>query len=241
MRVQGAKKNKNLTAVTEPTVTVNTGQTKERILNVFIVDASGSMLGDKYRNAIGGVNELLKSISQDTDTDNNVLIVEFEAENINRRLLLNQPIPEIYTGMGTGGMTPLNQAIGETLEYVREVRANSFDKSNKVLVNIFTDGGENSSSGRYANDKVLSKFIKELEGEGFTITFIGTKAEVNYAINTLSMDSSNTHVHDNTARGVAESFGATVRSRVAYSKSVSLGEDVTRAFYTKTLTKEENK
>jgi Mg-chelatase subunit ChlD len=241
MRVQGAKKNKNLTAVTEPTVTANTGQTKERILNVFIVDASGSMQGSKYINAINGVNELLKSISQDTDTDNNVLIVEFEGHNIKRRLELNEPIPTIYKGMGTDGMTPLNQAIGETLEYVYNERKKNFDVNNKVLVSIFTDGGENSSSGKYKNPEALSQYIKELENDGFTITFIGTKQEVNYAIQTLSMDSSNTEVHDNSARGIAASFEKTLRARVQYSKSVSRGEDVKADFYTKTLTKEENK
>lgn len=233
MRVHGAKKNPKLTNVTEPVVTVS-GQ-KERILNVFIVDASGSMSGMKYINAINGVNELLKSINEDTDTDNNVLIVEFEGNNIKRRMNFSDPVSSTYSGMGTGGMTPLNQAIGETLEYVYKTRATSFDKANKVLVNIFTDGGENASRGKYRSSDVLGEYIQKLQNDGFTVTFIGTQEEVNYAINTLSMDFSNTYVHDNTARGVAESFGATVLSRQAYSKSVSKGEDVKASFYTKTL------
>lgn len=238
MRVQGAKKNPNLTNVTESTVTVN-GQ-KERILNVFIVDASGSMRGHKYVNAIKGVNELLKSIKEDTNTDNNVLVVEFEGHTISRRLGLDGTIPDNYVGMGTGGMTPLNQAIGETLEYVYDVRENRFNKSNKVLVNIFTDGGENESRGKYSEPRFLSEYIKKLETEGFTITFIGTETEVNYAVQTLSMDLTNTRVHDNTSFGIAAAFNDTVLARSAYSKSVSRGEDVTRSFYTKTVS-EENK
>jgi len=225
MRVKGAKKNPNLTSVTEPVVTATTGQPKERILNVFIVDASG----------IGGVNELLKSISQDTDTDNNVLIVEFEGHKIERRLNLTQAVPSTYLGMGTGGMTPLNQAIGETLEYVRNERSNNFDKGNKVLVSIFTDGDENASIGKYSNAGILSSFIKELENDGFTISFIGTKNEVNYAIQTLHMKASNTLVHDNSALGVAAAFSDTVNARQLYSKSVSRGEDVKENFYTKTV------
>ena len=115
MRVQGAKKNPKLTDVTEVSAASN-NPSQERILNVFIVDASGSMSGSKYNNAIRGLNDLLKSIREDKDTKNNVLIVEFEGTTIKRRLKLEDSIPSEYRGMGTGGMTPLNQAIGETLE-----------------------------------------------------------------------------------------------------------------------------
>ena len=237
MRVTGTKKNPNLTSTTEPQIAVvtTTNGVKPRIHNVFIVDASGSMAGSKYENAISGVNELLKSITTDVDTENNVMIVEFEGNNIITRLDLGQSIPKLYEGMGTDGMTPLNQAIGQTLEYVEKKRKNDYDVNDKVLVNIFTDGGENSSSGKYRDPKKLSEYIKILEDKGFTITFIGTQAEVNYAVQTLSMDSTNTLVHTNTAASVKSSFDKTLKARSAYSKSVARGEDVKAQFYTKTL------
>ena len=202
---------------------------------MFIVDASGSMSGGKYDNAINGVNELLKSIVADTDTYNNVMIVEFEGTNIQTRLDLGDKIPSSYKGMGTGGMTPLNQAIGQTLEYVENKRKKEYSVNDKVLVSIFTDGGENSSSGKYRNSKDLSEYIKNLENEGFTITFIGTQEEVNYAIQALAMDASNTLVHTNTAASVKVSFDKTLKARMVYSKSVAKGEDVRAQFYTKTL------
>ena len=121
MRVQGANKNPNLTQVTEAvvdTTTVTDSQSKQQIHNVFIIDASGSMSGGKYERAISGVNELLVSISQDTDTNNTVTVVEFESSSIKRRLDAVTKIPSKYKGMGTGGSTPLNQALGETLEYI---------------------------------------------------------------------------------------------------------------------------
>lgn len=237
MRVTGAKKNPNLTTTTEPQVAVvpTTNGVKPRIHNVFIVDASGSMSGSKYENAISGVNELLQSISNDTDTDNNVMIVEFEERNIKTRLDLGEKVPTKYKGMGTGGMTPLNQAIGETLEYVEKTRKKNYDVADKVLVSIFTDGGENSSTGVFRDPKNLSEYIKELESKGFTITFIGTQQEVNYAIQALAMDVTNTLVHTNTAASVKMSFNKTLKSRMAYSKAVANGEDVTRGFYTKSL------
>lgn len=237
MRVTGVKKNPNLTTTTEPEVVVVTtkNDTKPRIHNVFIVDASGSMAGKKYDNAISGVNELLKSITNDSDTENNVMIVEFEDSNIRRRLALTDMIPTEYIGMGTGGMTPLNQAIGETLEYVETTRKKNYDVNDKVLVSIFTDGGENSSIGKYSNSTYLGNYIKKLEAIGFTITFIGTQNEVNYAIQNLSMDPTNTLVHMNTAASIKDSFNKTVLARAVYSKSVAKGEDVKAEFYTKTL------
>jgi len=234
MRVNGTLRNEKITDISEPVV--NSG-TKARIHNVFIIDASGSMSGDKYITAISGVNELLKSIISDIDTDNNAMVVEFEGDTIARRLELNDKIPTSYLGKGTGGMTPLNQAIGETLKYVYEKRKKDYSENDKVLVNIFTDGGENSSSGPFANSKNLSKYIKELENEGFTITFVGTQYEVEYAINTLSMNMTNTLVHNNTSSDISRAFGDTVLARTRYSKTVSAGGDVTRQFYTKTINK----
>ena len=237
MRVTGAKKNPNLTLTTESPVAVvsTTNGDKAKIHNVFIIDASGSMSGGKYENAISGVNELLNDITKDVDTDNNVMIVEFEGDTIKTRLDLGQEIPSNYKGMGTGGMTPLNQAIGQTLEYVEKKRKSNYNVNDKVLVSIFTDGGENSSSGKYRSSGVLSSYIKKLENEGFTVTFIGTQEEVNYAVNVLAMAATNTLVHTNTAESVKMSFDRTVMSRKAYSKSVSRGEDVKENFYTKTL------
>jgi len=237
MRVEGVTRNENLTKIPEATVNVVVGdsQSKPTIHNVFIVDASGSMSGGKYNNAMIGLNELRNSIKNDTNTNNTLTIVEFEDTNIKTRLDFVTTIPDHYNGMGTGGMTPLNQAVGETLERTFKKRKDSFNEEDKVLVSIFTDGGENSSMGKYANSTVLASFIKELEAKGFTITFIGTKEEVNYAINTLNMKASNTLVHNNTSADVARSFSRTVTARESYSKSVSLGEVVTENFYTKSV------
>ena len=57
-------------------------------------------------------------------------------------------------------------------------RNNNFNVDDKVLVNIFTDGGNNNSWGKYSSDSFLSEYLKNLETEGFTVTFQGTKQEV---------------------------------------------------------------
>jgi Mg-chelatase subunit ChlD len=237
MRVQGAKKNPKLIEVVEPIVATTEvdNQVKPQIHNVFIIDASGSMHGDKYVSAINGVNELLDSISKDTDTVNTVTIVEFESYSIKRRVDVTNDIPKKYVGMGTGGSTPYLQAIGETLDYIVGVRKSKFNESDKILVSILSDGEENSSRGKYAEKNVLKSYIKDLESKGVTVTFIGTQKDVSYAINYLSMDATNTIVHNNTAEDITRSFKATVSARNFYSKSVSRGEDVKTNFYTKTI------
>lgn len=232
MRVKGAKKNPKLTDVT---LTVTTPTNKKTIHNIFLIDASGSMSGDKYDNVIMGVNTLLTSIKADVDTNNTVMIVEFEGSHIRTMLPLTSDIPAYYKPMGTGGMTPLNQAIGETIEDVLSIRKNYYEKEDKVLVNIFTDGGENSSKGKYSKPKSVSDLIKKVEEENFTVTFVGTQDEVNYAIQTLSMDFSNTLVHNNSAADITRSFNDTVMARSSYSKSVAAGLDVKKSFYTKSV------
>lgn len=239
MRVTGVKRNQNISVVADLN-TIKPG-TKHRIHNIFVVDASGSMDGGKYTNAIEGVNNLLKNINEDTETINTVMIVEFEESTVTRRVDLTKDVPTKYKGMGTGGMTPLNQAVGETLEYAVKTRKKDYDVNDKILVNVFTDGGENSSKGKWRDSTALGEYIKSLESEGVTVTFIGTQAEVNYAVNTLNLQATNTLVHNNTAADIERSFLRTVSARQAYSKSVAKGEDVTASFYTKTVETDENK
>lgn len=234
MRVTDVKRNENLT-----TITVQVPTTKPRIFNVFIVDASGSMggwrTGSKYVTAISGLNELLVNIKQDQDSENHTMIVEFESYSIITTLPLTQTPPQTYAGMGCGGGTPLNQAVGETLENIVALRLKDFSVNDKILVNVFTDGEENQSRGVYSNARYLGEYIKSLESQGVTVTFMGTQKEVNYAINTLNLRASNTLAHDNTSRGIKMSFDRTVKARAAYSKSVASGQDVTESFYTKSI------
>ena len=195
----------------------------------------------KYEVAITGVNELLSSIAKDEFTDNTVTIVEFHDYSVDYKLYMSTTLPAKYVGIGANGGTPLNQAVGETCEKVQKDRTLNFSKEDNVLVNIFTDGGENTSVGQYKNSETLASFIKALEADNFTITFQGTQSEVNYAINTLHMNASNMSVHDNTLQSIQRSFASTVSSRVMYSKSVSRGEAVTDNFYTKSVEEEDKK
>lgn len=237
MRVTGVKRNRKVTTTEQPTKT-----TKERIINIFLIDASTSMNSQgRYTNAMLGVNTMLADIKKDEYTENYVQIIEFADHDIRTTLKLTKDVPESYKGRGAGGWTPLNQAVGETLEKIIVTREKDFDANVKILVSVLTDGEENYSEGKWHNSRgggqLLGNLIKDLESKGVTVTFMGAKNEVNYAIDTLSLQASNTLVHDNTGADILRSYERTVTARQLYSKSVSRGEDVKESFYTKSLDK----
>lgn len=206
---------------------------KETIHNVFILDASGSMIGSKYNNAVIGINQLIKDIKQDTYTNNTISVVEFDSipsknPNITKPSWMSNPnMIKGFNGGGAYGSTPLYKTLGIILnELESEVKS-----SDKVLVNIFTDGDDTEGYGNFKN---LPQTIERLNKTNYTITFVGTQQDVNRSINTLNIDASNTLIHNNTAEAVIDSFLTTSVARTAYSVSVANGEDVLIGFYKKT-------
>jgi glucosamine-6-phosphate deaminase len=86
--------------------------------------------------------------------------------------------------------------------------------------------------------------IKQLGGIDLQILGIGTNGHIGFNEPGSPSDSrtrvvqlAESTIKDNTTRGIQQSFGATLRARTMYSKSVAKGEDVKTAFYTKTMKK----
>jgi hypothetical protein len=196
-----------------------------RVHKVHLLDASSSMNEDgKFAQASLGIQEDLK-IAQDTG----IATYTLASFDYDVHLLHFMKLPaqvKLYLGYAHG-MTSLYQAIGETLEEVRK----KLLPGDRILCNIFTDGGENHSKGKWADAKVLQSFLKELEAEGHTITFTGTELDVQTIIKTLNIARSNTLVHDNTGVGMAEAFEATKRGTQAYMNKVMVGDNTTTNFY----------
>lgn len=215
------------TPTTPPSNPVNNGDSKPTIHIVSILDASTSMYGDKFENALRGINSEIKELKKETTINYTLTMVRFSGTNNIQTIEFKTPISkvgEIYTNCT--GMTALYQAVGETLEKFINTPSNE-----KVLVKIFTDGENNESRGKYASQTVLANFIKECESKGFTITFVGTKTDVDFMINDLNINFSNTLSHDNTSRGVADAFATTTMATKSYSAKVLNNEDVLTGFY----------
>lgn len=202
---------------------------KPTIHNVHILDVSGSMSGGKIAGAIQGINEEVKELQNDkSPVIYTHSLIEFSNHDDIISVCHRIPIADVKPySTSTRGMTALNQALGETLEKFRK----EIPKGEKVLVKVFTDGGENHSRGKWADRKALKEFIEECENNDFTITFIGTQHDVNTVITTLNVAATNTLSHDNTASGIYAASQTRGIATMAYAKKVLEKKDVSKGFY----------
>lgn len=198
---------------------------KPTIHIVDIIDCSGSMSGGKIRNAIKGINDGIKELQNSDIADYIYTICDFsDASDINFSYI-NKNIKEVgKIDSSARGITALYDAIGITLGKVQD----NVLKGEKVLVNIYTDGGENGS--RIFSSVGISNLISVLKDD-YTVTFIGTSYDVAQVTTILSIESSNTLVYDGSATGLASSMTTNSIARTAYSKNVALGNDVSKGFF----------
>ena len=205
----------------------------DTIHNVYIIDRSGSMGSNQPHRKLGkviiGVNSEMSELRKDVEFKYLQTIVQFD-DNI-KTVVNKKPIDKVDDYMTqAGGVTALNQAVGETLKnLIDKVKPNE-----KTIVKIFTDGGENASKGLYSDSKKVKEIINIAEEHGITVAFVGAQNEVNYAIRRFGIKSSNTLVHENTAESVKMSFKTSTNATVAYSNKVSKGEAVLDGFYKET-------
>lgn len=198
---------------------------KTTIHVVDVLDASGSMEGSKYNAAVKGINVGVKSLKEDkADVNYSYTLCDFSEDIIFRSTTDSLKNVKEFNGE-TRGSTSLYDAIGGSIKIIKEVKKST----DKVLINIYTDGQENSSR-KYTGAQIASS-IKELSEQGWTFTFIGTKMDVEYAQRHLKFDISNTLVHDNTGSGMEKAFLTNNLSRSSYSAKVEAGEDVSKGFY----------
>lgn len=190
-----------------------------------ILDSSGSMSGGKFDAASKGINMGIKNLKEDkAPVDYTYTLCDFSDDIIWRFSVDNLKNVEAFRGT-TRGCTALYDAIGDTVTRIKAIKK----PTDKVLVNIYTDGQENAS--KRFNATMISNFIETLTPQGWTFTFIGTAADVKFAQNKLKFHDSNTLIHDNTEKGIRGSMVANSTARAAYSTKVSKGEDVSTGFY----------
>lgn len=205
---------------------------KPTIHIVDIVDCSGSMAGKKIRAAIEGVELGIKDLKENKeDIKYTYTLCDFcYSSKINWQYEVDK-LKDVYgISFKANGYTALYDAIGLTLNKL----VKSVGKKDKVLVNIYTDGGENDSK-KY-NASSVKELINDLKSKGFTVSFIGTDIDVSNVINSLGVDKSNTMSYDGSARELEKTLASTRAARTVYSKSVVKGKDVSKGFY-KTLNK----
>lgn len=211
----------------EPTV-------KPTIHNVFLLDASESMYGSKYRNGMAGIMALINSIKKDKLTNNTITVIELTTYAPNRVSKTHCYLDKDFSTdsfVGANGGTPLYKALGKIIDTL--LVDPSIKPTDKILLNVTTDGDDTEGFGEYPT---LSQTIKNIQKDNnFTVTFVGTERDVESIKNKLSLDSSNVLVHDNTGKGIEDAYLRTVSARVTYSSNVAEGKDVTLGFYKKLI------
>lgn len=189
-----------------------------KLHKVVILDCSGSMQGEKYNAAEAGVKLDYQECKNDFV---DYLLVEFSNA---RRETLYKFDSELKFNPWFGGT-----ALYSTIVHVFESLLKTTPKEDKVLVQIFTDG-QDSYQNRSERENA-KKLIEQFNAKGWTVTFVGTEYDVQYIQTNLSIDSTNTLVHDNTSSGVAQSFETYRGATKNYTKNVAKGVSVTNNFF----------
>jgi hypothetical protein len=206
---------------------------------VDILDVSGSMdfsgnsrrltKGSKLAIALEGINQGVNDLVKEKLVDYTYSLVTF-SNHTDIKQVVNQKNPSEVSELKAfaDGGTALYDAIGLTLKTLNSIKK----EGDKVLVNIYTDGGENAS--KTYTKEIISSLIKEYEKLGFTVTFIGTIQDTKAAIINLNINSSNTLSYDGTAKGLSKTMSVTNSMRSVYASNVASGQNVSTGFY-KTL------
>lgn len=191
---------------------------------VDILDVSQSMTGGKIQNATKGINAGIRDLKKDESVKYTYSLCAFSSSvDFYHKQADIQTVNEV--SFSARGMTALRDAIGDTLTYLKD----NVKSTDKVLVNIYTDGEENASR-RYSSTQI-EQLTETLQAQNFTITFIGTENDVATVVKDFKIKSSNTLAYDGTAKGLGETITSTLQSRSSYAVSALAGEDVSGGFY----------
>ncbi len=206
---------------------------KETVHLVNLLDVSSSMnLQNKIGVALEGLNAEREKLSLEDNVDYVYSLTVFSYSTNIKKVLDRAPIKNVrHINFGAAGYTALNDAVGITLT---ELKNNIKRNKERIVVSIFTDGEENDS--REFKNTDISKLVEECQTLGMVITFIGTDKDTKDVIKNFKIDASNTLTHNNTAKGVQDSFGTKFRSTINYSMNVAAGvsqDELTVGFYSK--------
>jgi uncharacterized protein with von Willebrand factor type A (vWA) domain len=193
-------------------------------LMICLVDRSGSMAGPKDKAATTFVQntfELAKS-----EGFKAFGIVEFSTYSVNSSHAmydLSKPLHWIFKP--SNGGTPLYK----TLSNLINAQLGIGEFKGGILLNVISDG-KNTEGG----EEQVMRDIKKFKNAGHTITFICTEDDKK-RFTAIGVPDDNIQTYDNTGEGLEQTYEIFRGSVQNYSKKVSLGEDVTRGFYSKTI------
>jgi Mg-chelatase subunit ChlD len=200
---------------------------KQKIYNLIILDASGSMYSIR-NEAIAGVVETIQTIrtSQDENEDNEQLfsLVVFNGKRI-ATVYDRMPITKVSDfneqDYQTTDNTPLYDAMGNSITNLQRY----IDENDNVLVTIITDGYENSS--REWNHQRVFQLVEDLKKKNWLFTYIGANQDALAVARDMGIDQSMNFMSN--VEGSKKMFMKDRRSRKALYDKLARGISLKRA------------
>lgn len=207
---------------------------KKHILNVFLLDNTGSM-EEKVPATVAGFNKVIAEAEQtkkDTGIDTTETVILFgelgHFEIMDKVQPLSDgraswpwrassPVPNTHAYNPMRPRTAIWWSVKRAIEHAT-MQLEILPKDTKVLLTIFTDG-ENNDGHEYQSE--TKQLVEQKKAEGWVINFIGA-GEENY-IKSMSgkigIFASNTLAYDNTSIGTATAMRKMSAARTAATMS----------------------
>ena len=192
----------------------------KRIINLIILDASGSM-ESIYNQALSGVNETIQTIrigqKDHPEFQQFLTMASFNSgKNYLKVKYSKTPIDEVkeltrddYVACGC---TALYDAMGEMISELKR----NVTIEDRILVTVITDGYENAS--QHWSGPQIKSLVEELRHEGWTFTYIGANQDVEAVAG--SMGIRNTLAFEETEEGTDEMFQRDRRARSSFFRKL---------------------
>lgn len=203
----------------------------QKIKMIWVIDESGSMAGvrDQFSNAITEkANKIISESPQYVDID----IIRFGSvvEETEYSYFSSRKLAQPTYRLGSLGMTALNDAIIKAVKEAR--RYLGLGQFDRVLVEVFTDGGENDSRNKPSS--VRSDILSVNSDQRFMIAFTGPASDklsvYNYA-EMVGIDKSNVLLVENGVQGVRSYATISTQANLNYTTASFKGDFVTSNFY----------
>ena len=191
----------------------------QKIYNLIILDASGSMYSIR-REAIAGVVETIQTIrtaqTENPNQEQLFSLVVFNGRRISTvydRMPITK-VPDLNENdYQPTDNTPLYDAMGNSITHLRQY----IDKGDNVLVTIITDGYENSSV-EWNHERVF-QLVEELKKGNWLFTYIGANQDALAVAKGMGIDHSMNFEAD--MEGTKEMFRKEKKARSAFYTKLS--------------------
>lgn len=200
---------------------------KQKIYNLIVLDASGSMYSIK-NEAIAGVVETVQTIrtaqEENADQEQMLSLVVFNGKRITT-VYDRMPITKVpdfsEKDYRPSDNTPLYDAMGDSITNLQRY----INEDDNALVTIITDGYENAS--REWNHQRVFQLVEDLKKKNWLFTYIGANQDALAVAKGMGIDHSMNF--NSNVEGTKAMFMKEKRSRKAFYDKLARGMSFKKA------------